>query len=53
MEKQFVIVKIDSDICYVMLFGGNVFVDLGFYKQDVEKFYVDFLSEIENMLVIK
>lgn len=47
------IAKTDSDIRHVTPSGGNVFADLGFDKQDAEKFYADSLSEIENTLAIK
>lgn len=47
------IAKTDSDIRHVTPSGGNVFADLGFHKQDAEKFYADSLSEIENTLAIK
>ena len=47
------IAKTDSDIRHVTLSGGNVFADLGFHKQDAEKFYADSLNEIENTLAIK
>ncbi len=47
------IAKTDSDIRHVTPSGGNVFADLGFHKQDAEKFYADSLNEIENTLAIK
>uniref|UniRef100_UPI00398C39AA helix-turn-helix domain-containing protein n=1 Tax=Salmonella enterica TaxID=28901 RepID=UPI00398C39AA len=47
------IAKTDSAIRQVTPSGGNVFADLGFHKQDAEKFYADSLNEIENTLAIK